>query len=146
MQKKGAIKSSKIFIDTNVFIRFLTKDVEDQYKDCAKLFEAVEEGRLRPYTSNIVLLEIYFILTTHYNFTKDEVSEAISIILQTRNLTLIEKTDTKKALMFFDMHKIKYADCLIATQIPKNVLLLTYDADFRKFPSLAVASPKEAIT
>lgn len=134
---------AKIFIETSVFMRFLTSDDAQKFQDCVSLFEKVEEGKIRPYTSNIVILEILFLLTKLYKFPKVKVLSDIGKILNLRNLTLIEKTDTKMALNLFHKFNIKYADCLIAGQIPKATILLTYDEDFKKLKSLKIANPSE---
>jgi len=144
MQKKEDIK--KLFIDTSVFIRFFTKDDQEKYDDCVKLLELIEKGTIRPYTSNIVLLEIFFVLTSLYKFEKLQVRKSLGIVLQMRNLTLIEKTNTPSALRHFDKYRIKYTDCLIVTQIPKGTRLITYDAEFSKIKSLHPLTPAEVFS
>lgn len=136
----------KVFIETSVFIRYLTKDDPDKFNDCVRLFERIEEGKLTPYVSNVVIMEIIFVLIGLYRFSKRKVLAAVADVLKMRNVVLIEKTNTKEGLKQFKSLQVKYGDCLIVTQVPDGSRLLTYDADFRKFPSLAVASPKEAIT
>lgn len=136
----------KVFIETSVFIRYLTKDDPDKFNDCVRLFERIEEGKLIPYVSNVVIMEIIFVLIGLYRFPKRKVLAAVADVLKMRNVVLIEKTNTKAGLKQFKSLQVKYGDCLIAAQVPQRSRLLTYDADFRKFPSLAVASPKEVIT
>ncbi len=135
----------KVFVETSVFIRFLTADDAQKFQDCVALFEEIEQGQIRPYASNIVILEILFLLTKLYKFPKAKVLSDIGKILNLRNLTIIEKTDTKTALNMFNKFNIKYADCLIAGQVPKTVILLTYDEDFKKLKSLKIAAPAEII-
>ncbi|MBI4037592.1 PIN domain-containing protein [Candidatus Curtissbacteria bacterium] len=135
----------KVFIDTSIFIRFLTQDNPEKFKDCQKFFELTEEGKIRPYTSSIVVLEIQFVLTRLYGFNKIRVLSCILELLRLRNLTLIEKTDTRKALALFKKLNIKYADCLIATQIPTGTKLVTYDEEFKKIPTLSPATPGDLV-
>ena len=135
----------KIFIDTSLFIRFFTRDIEEKYNECKSLFERIEEGEFRPYTSSIVLLEIFFVLTRQYKFKTDLVRNAIEEVLQMRNLVLLEKTNMKRTLKFYDQYKIKFADCLIAAQLPAKTKLVTYDAEFKKIKSLDLVTPKDII-
>jgi predicted nucleic acid-binding protein len=132
----------KAFIETSVFVRFLTRDVEEKYQECAIFFEQVSLGKILPYTSNTVISEIIFILDRHYSFPKKKILAAIDKLLALRNLTLIEKTDTRKALTIFKKHNIKYEDCLISAQVPPQTILTTYDKDFTKIPSLKTTTPK----
>lgn len=133
----------KVFIDTSVFIRFLTKDDHQKFEQCSQFFELVEEGKIRPYTSNIVILEIQFVLIKVYNFSKAKVLTDIETLLNLRNLILLEKTNTRQALSIYKKHNIKYADCMIATQIPIATKLLTYDEEFSKIDNLTQATPKD---
>lgn len=138
-------KVKKVFLETSVFIRYFTQDNKEKYADCLQLFELIESGKIKPYTSNIVLMEIIFILNKLYKFSKAEVLAAISELLRIRNLTLIERTDTKTALAHFADFNTKYADCLLSTQIPTGTSLVTYDADFAKIPAIKLATLREMI-
>jgi predicted nucleic acid-binding protein len=136
---------NKCFVETSVFIRFYTKDHEDKYKDCLQLFKLIESGKITPYTSNIVVQEIIYILTRHYKFPVNEVLSDVRTIFKLRNIKVIEKTDTLKAINLFEKFKIKLGDAFIATQIPKGVTLVTYDKDFKKIKGLSVATPGEIV-
>lgn len=134
----------KIFLETSVFIRYFTADDKKKFKDCLHLLELIEKGaKIRPYTSNIVILEILFVLTRVYKFSKKEVLEATGKILDLRNLTLIEKTNTREAIKIFQRLNIKFPDCLIATQVPKNTKIVTYDGDFSKIKLIEAITPSE---
>ena len=133
----------KVFIETSIFIRFFTKDDPDKAASVRTLLERIEAGSLKPYTSNIVILEIVFVLSRLYGFARADVMRAIQTILDLRNLTLIEKTNTQGALKLWRTHAIKYGDCLIASQIPHGISVVTYDSDFAKFSGLAALTPEE---
>lgn len=137
---------TRIFIDTSVFIRLLTSDLKEKYEQSKRLFELVESGKLIPYTSNIVLAEIIFVLTRIYKFPKRNILKDTKVVLQTRNLTLLEETDSLQALKLFRKYNAKYQDCLIATQVPRGVKLVTYDKDFSKMKALlSVATPGQLL-
>ena len=133
----------KIFIDTSILIRFFTHDLPDKVAECERIFEIIKEGKIKPYISNVVYMELVFVLTRQYKFKKNIVVKALEDLLNIRNLTLIEKTNTKQALEFYKKNNIKYGDCLIATQVPKGVILVAYDKDFSKISSLKSITPAE---
>lgn len=134
---------TKIIIDTNVWLRFFLEDSPSRFIHCKKLFESVEEGKFQPYISNISLLEIIYTLKTFYRLSQKEIQEVVSGILKTRNIIIIEKTGSKKAIELHSRTKIKYADCLIATQIKPNLIIITYDRDFRKLAAKQTKTPEE---
>src|SRR3989344_2050944 len=129
-------RTPKIFIDTNVIVRFFVRDNERMYEDCKALFARVERGDIKPYLSAIVLFELVYVLTRTYRFTKDDAISILDRLLKMRNLSFIERTDTPRALALWQSIGIKYGDCLIAAQIPKGVVLVTYDTDFDKIEGL----------
>lgn len=98
---------------------------------------------MKPYTSTIVLLELHYVGSKTYNIPENEVMNWLQAIFEMRNMTIIEKTDFKKAIVFCKKYRIKLADCLIASQIPKNTVLVTFDEELRKIKEVTVKSPSE---
>ncbi|KKR09893.1 MAG: hypothetical protein A3D24_03605 [Candidatus Blackburnbacteria bacterium RIFCSPHIGHO2_02_FULL_39_13] len=136
----------KVFIETSVFIRLFTQDDSRKFGESKILFDKINSGDIRPYVSGVVIQEILYILTRLYKFPKLGVIADLQKILQLRNVVLIEKTDTEKALLLFKRHAIKYGDCLISTQVPKSVVLISYDSDFGKIKGLKVSTLSDVIS
>lgn len=135
----------KLLLDSNIWIRYLIRDNEVSFRSCLALFEAFEKGEIRPYISTIILLEIYWVLTSYYRIQKKEVQRDIEKICALRGLVILGKTDFRRA---FDIHKqvgIKLADCLIAGQIEQGIVLCTYDKEFAKIPSVRAMTPGEVL-
>ena len=122
----------KVFLDTNIFIRFFTEDSGDSFAKVSAIFEEIEGGTMRPYTSNVVLLEVGYVLSTFYKLEKHISIEYLNKIVQMRNITVVEKTDFKQALKIYAETNVKLADILIALQVPKGVKLATLDKEFNK--------------
>ena len=137
--------TKKIFLDTNIFLRFFVADDLKSHTETANLFLRFKAGKLIPYTSNMVMSELIYVLIKIYKQPKQEVLNKISTLLKIRNLILIEKTNTHAALELYQNLNIKLGDCLIATQIPKGVVLCTYDEEFKKIPGLISKKPQEII-
>lgn len=136
---------NKIFLETSVFIRLLTGDDKKRQQEVKELIQHVEDGKYFPYTSNIVFMEIFYVLTKTYKFPKVQVIQDLVKLTYLRNLAINENTDIRKAFELFLQYKIRFSDCLIATQIPSSVILITYDRDFSKIPQLKVATPEKII-
>lgn len=135
----------KIFLDTNLLLRYYLNDNEDQFKICQELLLKIEGGRFKVYTSAIVFLEISYVLRSVYKLPLTEVIDILDSIFTIRGITLIEKTNTKLALQFYNQYKIKFTDCLIASQLPKNTLLVSFDEELSKIKDLKVIKPQEIV-
>lgn len=135
---------TKIFLDSNIYLRAFLQD-NDQSVSVKQLLEAVEKGNFLPYTSSIVLMEISFVLSKTYKKTREEIIDYLESILETRGITLLEKTDSSLALMYYKMSGIKFPDCLIASQVSKEKILVTFDRDFSKIKGVTVKTPAEIL-
>lgn len=136
---------NRILIDTNVWLRYFLEDSPSQFPYCKKLFESVENGRLAPYISNITLFELAYTLKTYYHQSVAEIKNILLTVLKTRNITIVDKTDSKKALALYFKTRIKYADCLVATQVKLGLMLISYDQDFIKLIPKQVTAPQDLI-
>lgn len=135
----------KLFLDTNIFLRFFLRDDESQYQDVCKLFAKIEEGRFRPYTSSIVFLELNYVVRNIYKLSIDEISDYVNAIKKMRGMTVIEKTNTDKAINLYKKYKIKLGDCFIASQLSDEAALVSYDKDFRKIKEIQSQTPDEIL-
>lgn len=135
----------KVFLDANIFLRFYVKEDIVSHEECVGLISLCNLGSVRPYTSNIVISEVIYVLMKLYKFPKSEVLSAIDDLLNLRNLTVVEKTDTKRAITIFRKLNVKIGDCLIATQVPEGAALCTYDTDFARIAGLKIVAPREVL-
>lgn len=136
----------RVFLDSNIFLRYLVPENKTSYSECTAIIQAVENGQLMPYVSNIVIQEITYALGKIYKFNKKKVLSWLTDLLRLRNLVLIEKTETKQSLVLYKKYNVKFGDCLIAAQISKGMILITYDTDFSKLPYLKPHTPTELLT
>ncbi len=72
-----------IGLDTNVLIRYLTRDDEGQYRATMKL---LTRKAARFFIADLVLVETDWILSKSYNWTREEIADAFARLLQVHNL------------------------------------------------------------
>lgn len=137
---------TKLFLDTNIWVRYLIKDEPKQFAAIKELLASVEKGKYQPYTSSIVLLELSYVLKSVYRFAFDEVLDALESVITTRGITIIETTDSALALACFKTYKIKFTDCLLSSQIRPDIVLVTFDEELRKIKELTVKTPEEVLS
>ncbi len=133
----------KVFIDTNVFLRFLTKDNDSQYEDCRDLFKRAIEGELVLTTSAMVIAELIWTLLSYYKVPKADVIEKVSIIIGTESLHIPEKNIIMDALILFGRKNIDYIDAYNAVLMRHLGLseIYSYDEDFDIIESLKRNEP-----
>lgn len=137
---------SRIFLDTNIWLRYFVKNDPDQYEAVLNLISRVEQGKFKVYTSSAVLMEINYVGQRIYQIPKDQIIIWFKAIQKMRSMVLVEKTNFELALSFYQKYNIKLADCLIASQLPKNTVLVSFDEEFSKLREIIVKSPKQVLS
>lgn len=123
-----------IFLDANILLRYLVADHREPFEDCRAVIVAIQEGTLQPYISSIVLLEVAYVLSSVYGVPRSAIVKDIETILDLRGLVIVEETHFRHAFALHKKTGVKLSDCLIATQVPEGVTIVTYDRDFGKLP------------
>lgn len=135
----------KIFLDTNVLLRFYLQDNKEQFEAVREVIQQIESGQHRPYVSAIVLLEMVYVLQKVYNVPKQNVLDIIDSVRRIRGVTILEKTKSALAVRFYQQHNVKFADCLIASQVPHDVTIVTYDREFTRLP-IKTTQPQDLLS
>lgn len=58
--------SERIFVDTNIFLRYLTNDVPEKADAVEELLRRAGAGQVRLVTNSLVIAEIVWTLTSFY--------------------------------------------------------------------------------
>lgn len=124
------------FVDTNVFLRFLTRDDPTKFDRCRRLFEQAVAGSLTLRTSELVIAEIVWTLLSYYNLPKPVVIEKVGQILNTPNLAVTNQDVLIEALVLWSRHSCDFIDAYNAALMHRDGLteLVSYDTDFDLLP------------
>ena len=120
------------FIDTNIFLRYLTKDDPVKYNECREVFKRAIEGKIELATSGIVIAELIWTLLSYYRIPKTDVIEKVSIIVSTSNLSIPDKDIITDALVLYGRKNIDYIDACNAVFMKYYGWdeIYSYDEDF----------------
>ncbi len=124
------------FIDTNVFLRFLTRDDPAKFERCRRLFEQAVAGSTSLRTSDLVIAEIVWTLLSYYELPNTLVIEKVGQILNTPNLEVTNHETCIEALVLWSRYDCDFIDAYNAALMRRDGLtdLLSYDADFDLIP------------
>lgn len=100
-----------MFVDTNYFLRFLLKDINNQYLEAENLFLSASEGKNELVTSTIVFFEIYWVLISYYGKNKVEVGNVLEKILNLNFIELEERIILSNSLSLFRKTNLSLEDC-----------------------------------
>lgn len=115
-----------IAIDTNVIIRFLTRDDEKQFEKAVTLF--AQNDIFIPIT---VILETEWVLRYSYNFAPDDIFKAFKKILGLPNVKILDPDSMAQAIEMASQG-LDFADALHLFQSRDCTSLATFDSAFIK--------------
>ena len=142
-----------IFLDANCFLRLIgqppTPAVADHQERAAELFASIQAGAVLATTSEAVLAEVAFILTSKrtYNRPVSEAAAFLSDLLQLSGLRVPaqQRRHWLTALAFWAKHPgLGFVDALTSAIVTdQNHDLATFDHDFTRFPEVRNYWPQE---
>lgn len=116
-------------VDTNVLVRLVTRDDEQQVK-AAESF--VGKGA---WVSHLVLVEATWALTAVYELGHVEIATAVAMLLHHKNLTIQDSDTVAAALEYYRRRPaLGFSDCLILEVARKagHLPLGTFDRNLSK--------------
>jgi predicted nucleic acid-binding protein len=131
------------FIDTNLFIRYFTRDDEEKAQKVLALLKRVEKDKERITTSPLVIFETIFTLESFYKVPKKETKELILPILKLKGLKLSNKEIYEQALDIHVKKNISFTDAFNSAYILRKGIkeIYSYDEDFDKIEGIKRVTP-----
>ena len=122
------------FIDTNLFIRYLTEDDPVQTDAVEKLFIRIKEGKEAVQTSVLVIVEIVWVLESIFKKSKHEIKEMIQKIINTPNLLVENRDSLVQGLEIYAQKNIDFVDAYHAVFLKSagESIIYSFNQDFDK--------------
>ena len=115
-----------VTVDTNVVVRFLTRDDEDQYRAAKAVF-----SRYRVFIPDTVLLETEWVLRYAYAFPKKVIGDALIKLLGLSNVQVRNAAMVAEAIAW-QSQGLDFADALHLAAGQDHQAFLTFDKDMIK--------------
>jgi len=134
---------NKVFVDTNLFLRYLTNDLPEQAAHLENLIERSNRGELRLVANSMVFAEIVWTLQSFYQYPKDKIDEIVSAIVASEAFEIEERDILLQALEDFHSLNIDFVDAYIASWMQKRRLdkIATLNKkDFKRIPGLSIVN------
>lgn len=101
-----------IGLDTNVLVRYLTRDDPSQAATAIKLVRSLS-SETKGFLSLVVLVETVWVLESSYGFKKSQLQEVLETLLRSQEL-MVDRADLAwQALQTFSASRADFSDCLI---------------------------------
>ena len=138
------------FLDTNVIIRFLTRDDEEKAEACYQLLQRASRGVETLLTCEAIITEVVYVLSSKrapYKLTHDEIRSRLTPIIAIRGLRLPQKHVYINALNIYAEHRsfdFEHALAIAHMQHEGITAIISYDKDFDLVPDIQRVEPLPA--
>lgn len=140
-----------IVVDANCFLRYVVQPTTTRDRSTAEataaLFRLAKEGREAFTTSDAVIAEVVFILSSarHYNVPRPDVVALLKPILRLRGCKLPGKRRCLRALdLWAESPRLSFVDALVAiTARDLGVPVASFDTELGRVPGLTAWVPPE---
>lgn len=125
-----------IGLDTNVLVRFLVRDDEEQFERAEKLIRKSANAGEPACISLLVLLETEWVLRSRYKLGKQETLSTFSDLLSSADLCFEDEASIEEALFLWKESSAQFADCLIGARhrVLGCTATATFDSDAVRLP------------
>lgn len=134
------------FLDTNILLRYLTRDDESKARACLALLLRVERGAEVVVTSDLVIAEIVFTLQSprQYDLSRERIRQLLEPIIALRGLRLPRKSLYARVFDLYCEGKISFTDAFVAAYMEARGLseVYSYDTDFDRVESVHRIEPE----
>lgn len=128
-----------VFVDSNVFVRFLAKDDRGQGGQAADLFRSAAEGHMRLLTGPPVLFEIAWTLRAAYGKDKQTVLDVLASIASWPGLTLVDDKLVDQALALARATGQEFADAYVAVSAHEHGADAVATFNRRRFDKMGIS-------
>lgn len=125
-------------LDTNVLVRWLTRDDPVQVEAVRRVFAAAAGQPGAFFVPHTVVLEVEWVLRARYGFDRTQLLGVFSALLETQELAFEAESALEHALHLFREHSADFADCLHAGHCSAAGVtpLLTFDRRAMRLPGV----------
>jgi len=134
---------NRCFVDTNLFIRYLTNDDQEKADRVEKLLDSAAAGEVVLVTTEMVIAEVVWVLEASYLLKAGDVAPLIRGILATPGLEVINGNLVARALEYYEGQNIDFVDGYIAAVMEKQGISELYSFDKKHISRLKMVTRKE---
>ena len=137
-----------VFLDTNIFLRYLTNDVPEQADAVERVLQLAAENQVILVTNGLVIAEIVWTLQSFYRLTRASIAEKVRAILNTPGIEVSEGDLVLQAVADYVEKNVDFIDAYHGAWLLAQGMkaVLTFDQlHFSRLDGITVKLPKQAM-
>ena len=134
---------SRLLLDTNVIVRFLTGDHPAHSPRSRKLFSRAATGDVTLVVTDLALAETAWVLQSFYSLDRSAIAAALKDLIESAGIEVENKTILLSALRNFAQTDVNFVDAYhAAVAAAESMAIASFDRDFGRFAGVERVEPK----
>ena len=135
------------FLDTNIILRYLTRDDEVKAEACYQLFQRASQGEEELFTCEAIVSEVVYVLSSRrapYRLSHEDIRARLVPILTIHGLRLPQKHIYIEALdIYASSPALDFEDALAVVHMNSQGIteIVSYDRDFDRVAGIQRVEP-----
>lgn len=134
------------YVDTNIFVRYLTQDDPIKSAACLAFFKDVRDEKVEATTCEAVISEVVYVLASRvsYQLARADIRTRLTPVLSLRGLKLPHRNVYLRALDLYVTHtSLDFEDALCVAHMERAGIrdIESYDRDFDRVPGVTRHEP-----
>lgn len=128
---------SRLRVDANVLLRFLTGEPEEMAERAARLIGRAESGEVLLVVTPLVVAEMVWVLKSFYRHALSDIARVLVPLLSADGLEVEDREIMVRALELARDENVDFVDAVLALQAARaDETVCTFDeTDFRRLPA-----------
>jgi predicted nucleic-acid-binding protein len=138
------MKPEPVFVDTNLFLRYLTNDIPEQANAIEALLRRAAAGEVLLVTNSLVMAELVWTLESYYRLPPQSIQVKVLAILNTPGLEVREGDLVLQAVLWYAEKNVDFIDAYNTAWLLDQGIktACTFDRKhFARFEGVSVTTP-----
>lgn len=130
-------------VDTNVILRFITREPPEMAQQALSLFAAVQKGEVSLILEEIVLAEVVWVLHSFYQYSPVEISNVLQELVSFPGIECEYKSVVLIALRLFASKNLDFVDAMVTSHMLRKGIgdIYSFDTHFDRLPGITRLVP-----
>ncbi len=134
---------SKLLLDTNVIVRFLTGDHPAHSPRSRNLFARAAAGDVTLVVTDLALAETAWVLQSFYSLDRNAITAALKDLIDSAGIEVENKATLLSALRNFAQTDVNFVDAYhAAVAAGESIAIASFDRDFDQFAGVKRVEPQ----
>jgi predicted nucleic-acid-binding protein len=131
---------TRLWVDANVLLRFLTGEPKDLADRAARLMAQAERGEAVLIVSSLVIAEVVWVLKSFYRYSLKEIAGVLVPLLSADGVEVEDRETSIQAVELTGEKNVDFVDAVLAIRAAKSgEPVCSFDGDFKRLPGEWIA-------